>query len=700
MKPTLLLMLAALPAMAQQPHIASTADSTLRVRLRQIDINSGKESVDAAKAPTALTAIAPARLSTLQPVSLRDLSGVAPNFYMSDHGSKLTAPTYVRGIGSRIGEPSIGLYVDGAASLDKSAFDFDFIDLQRVEVLSGPQGTLYGRNAMAGIISIETRSPLRQPGTSATVVGGTYGQFSANAGVYRSFGNRWGLSVNGGFRHRDGFFDNDFDGSRVGRINTTSVRIKAETAPAGRFDMQNTASAEYSMQYGYPYAVVDMETDRLAGISANRQSTYERTLLTDGLRLRWTGGRTVLTAATSYQCIDGRQAIDQDMTSDDIYFVVSRQRQHAAVEEVVLKSKNEGRYRFVTGLFALYRHNVSDVEADYFRLGYTSVNTATNGTAAAAVFHQSTLVGLLPGLTLTAGIRLDAERMTMRYESGRRQMADGRLTNPTDTDYPAQEWCEVSPRIAADYDLTSMANVYVTVAKGYKAGGFNYSMSADDVAAYPHYLTYDPEQSLNYEAGLKLGAADGPATLRADVFFIDWRHQHIYQPAPSKRGSMIRNAGHTRSRGFEVSASLRGRHGWDALVNFGYTLAKFVRYRESDTERYDGNVVPYAPRQTVVAQVNKSVALGATRRTRLRVSLTYKGFGKIYWSEDNRSSQSYYDLVDLRVAASVSGLSFGLWGRNVFDRQYQVFRFSLNSTSDFAQLGQPANFGAFASVRL
>lgn len=684
---------------AQQKHIAKSADSTVIVRLSEIDVNAGKEQADIKNVPAASTTLNLSNINSLQPLSLRDISGVAPNFYMSDHGSKLTSPTYVRGIGSRIGEPSIGLYVDGVACLDKSAFDFDFIDLQKVEVLRGPQGTLYGRNAMAGIVNIDTRSPLRNPGATASVTVGSYGQYNANAGIYKLISKKIGLSANAGYRHRDGFYDNEFDGSKTGRINTYSFRTKLEMATQGIFDFQNTASIEYSMQYGYPYAVYDIKTDKLNPINYNRESTYERTLVSDGLRMRWNWESCMLTSSSSYQYNDGTQSIDQDFTAQDIYFVVSRQTQHSAVEEITLKSHSNSKYRWVYGVFGLYKNAVSDVDANYYKLGYISANTATNGTWAASLFHQSMLVDLVKGLSITAGIRFDIENMSMDYSSYRATFDTHQHSNETYDEYPSQNWSEISPRLALSYDINSF-NIYATIAKGYKAGGFNYSMSAEDIAAYPQYLTYDPERSWNYELGVKFGTNENLITGQASLFFIDWKNQHLYKAAPSKRGSMISNAGHTQSKGVELSLNMARIKGFDALLNVGYTYAEFVDYKKSETQKYDGNIIPYAPRQTIVAQVNKSFDLPSNVVRSIRCSVTYRGVGKIYWDETNISLQRYYDTVDVRATANCGSVAFGLWGRNIFDKEYQVFQFSLTSSSNFAQLGQPSSFGCFVTMRL
>ena len=109
------------------------------------------------------------QLHTNQVTSIKNVTSLVPNFYMPDYGSKLTSAVYIRGIGSRINTPAVGLYVDNIPYLDKSAFDFNLYDIERIDVLRGPQSTLYGRNAMGGLMRIYTRNPFRYQGTQASL---------------------------------------------------------------------------------------------------------------------------------------------------------------------------------------------------------------------------------------------------------------------------------------------------------------------------------------------------------------------------------------------------------------------------------------------------------------------------------------------------------------------------------------------------
>ena len=145
-----------------------TADSALlrMIELEEIVIKASKDNVTYKSIPASVSVISSLSVAENQIQSLSDISAMAPNFFMPDYGSKLTSPVYIRGIGSRINSPSVGLYVDYVPYFEKAAFDFDFFDVKRIEVLRGPQGTLFGRNTMGGIVNIVTASPMDYKGTN------------------------------------------------------------------------------------------------------------------------------------------------------------------------------------------------------------------------------------------------------------------------------------------------------------------------------------------------------------------------------------------------------------------------------------------------------------------------------------------------------------------------------------------------------
>ena len=146
---------------AQRSETVQTNDSTFSVikQLKEVVITAEKRELSISEIPVALSVISGKNLLNENNPDLRNLSGIVPNFYMQEGGLKLSTPLYVRGIGTVSGTPPVGLYVDGVPIFDKNAFIFDLYDIKQIEVLRGPQTTLYGRNSIIGLINIRTNPP-------------------------------------------------------------------------------------------------------------------------------------------------------------------------------------------------------------------------------------------------------------------------------------------------------------------------------------------------------------------------------------------------------------------------------------------------------------------------------------------------------------------------------------------------------------
>ena len=196
----------------------------MSVELGEIVIKASKDNVTYKKIPASVSVISSKLIEENEVKALSDISATAPNFYMPDYGTKLTSPVYIRGIGSRINSPSVGLYVDYVPYFEKAAFDFDFFDIKRIEVLRGPQGTLFGRNTMGGIVNIVTISPMDYQGTHLNVSAGNYGSYLVNGGHYGKVNNKFAYSLALNYVHNDGFYTNQYTGNQVDRLNSYGFR--------------------------------------------------------------------------------------------------------------------------------------------------------------------------------------------------------------------------------------------------------------------------------------------------------------------------------------------------------------------------------------------------------------------------------------------------------------------------------------------
>lgn len=204
--------------------------------------------------------------------SVKSLSALVPNLFIPDYGSKLTTSVYIRGIGSRINTPAVGLYVDNIPFIDKSAFDFNYSDIERIDVMRGPQGTLYGRNTMGGLIRVFTKSPFTYQGTDLRLGAATYNSYNASLTHYHRISSQFAFSVGLFYDHKGGFFKNDFNGKRIDTDNEFGGRIRAIYLPTDNLKLDFTVNYEYANQGGYPYEYTGKVKERKTELNTSATS--------------------------------------------------------------------------------------------------------------------------------------------------------------------------------------------------------------------------------------------------------------------------------------------------------------------------------------------------------------------------------------------------------------------------------------------
>lgn len=681
----------AIPLAAQEN--GAVPDSALKktLELGEIVIKASKDNVTYKRIPASVSVISSGIIENNEIKNLRDVTGTAPNFYMPDYGSKLTSPVYIRGIGSRINSPSVGLYVDYVPYFEKAAFDFDFFDVKRIEVLRGPQGTLFGRNTMGGIVNIVTTSPMDYQGTHLNVSAGNYGTYLANAANYGKIGNNLGYSLALNYLHNDGFYVNDYTGKTVDRLNSIGARNRLIYEVSKKFTIENIAGFEKSNQGGYPYSVYNDTLKAAERINYNQYSSYNRDLFSDALLLKYSGDNFEVVGTSSYQYLNDLQKIDQDFTSDSLFFIVQTQRQNMISQEVVARSKGAHKYNWLFGGYAFFQgfDNVVDVDDYAHKLNYTK--TYDHKIDGYAIFHQSSFNDfIIKGLTITGGLRIDAEKDVLDYNYVR--TLKGKFASLADTVYPSLRSLQLIPRMALNYKA-GMNNIYAVVARGYKTGGFNSTFER------PEDLTFNPEYSWNYEAGVKSNLFKNLIYADLAFFYIDWTHQQIYQTVPSGRGSMLKNAGHSSSRGLEFSVRTAPVKGFEFTLAYGYTRAKFHSYVVDTTTNYNGRYLPYVPGNTISLQASKLIKVrNSSLLDEIRISALYRGAGKIYWNEKNNASQDYYGLLDGKISFTRKTLQFDIWAKNILNTDYNSFYFTALG-HNYVQTGKPMQLGVNLGIK-
>lgn len=684
--------IAYIPATAQkQIAIADTTISNT-YELSEIKVVASKNNAKLKEMPASISIVSAKAIQEMGTKSLSAITGAVPNVFMPDYGSKLTSPIYIRGIGSRINSPSVGLYVDRVPYFEKAAFAFDFFDVEQIEVLRGPQGTLYGRNTMGGIINIITKSPMTFQGTNINLTAGTYGCYNISGGHYGKIGDNFGYSVAINYLHNDGFFKNNFNNSLVDNLNSFGIRNRLVWNINKKLSIENIISYEKSKQGGYPYSQYFVEKDSIAPISYNEYSYYNRDLLSNALVTKYEGAAFEVLSTTAYQYLKDLQAIDQDFSPSSNTFAYQDQKQNMISQEITIQSKGNRRVEWLFGMYGFAQFFDSGLDIIMSsKKSYSKYNDHT--ISGYALFHQLAIKDILiKNLNLTAGIRFDVEKDELEYQYDK--YTNNIVSSSTTTSYSPLKSAEILPKISLSYKM-GQTNIYTTVSKGYKTGGFNSSF--DDVNTD---LKFKPENSVNYELGVKSPILWNRFYGDFALFYIDWNNQQIAQSLKSGVGTKLTNAGKSVSKGLEATLNMVPINGFDASISYGYTYAKFKKYVANATTNYNDKYIPQVPKQSLSILIGKTFRLQANSWIdKIRLSANYKGVGNLYWKEDNIAKQGYYGVVDGRIAFSKKRINLELWGKNLTNTSYKAYYFEMQKLK-FVQKGRPLQLGVTLDMTL
>jgi len=713
-----------------------------------ITVTAIKQNPDLSLQPLAATVLDRRQIEQWNVNSLRGVSEIAPNFYMPDYGSRTTSSIYVRGIGSRMDQPAVGMTVDNVPFLNKNAYDFMLVDIDRIEVLRGPQSTLYGRNTMGGQINIYTLKPMYYQGSrvSATIGNGP----SANMSVahYQKFNPNLAMSFSGNILFTDGFYKNAYNAKKVGTEKGGGLRWTTQWQISPSVSADNTAAFNYSQNGGYEYQYVGSGI-----INYNDTCFYRRNTVRDALTIKWNAKHFTLSSITSFQHITDNLTLDQDFLPLSYFTLTQAIHESGFTQDVVARGKVGG-YSWLAGLFGFYKRtkmhapvtlkddgiatlitdrvNNNDkipvrLEFDDPTIGlFSNFNMPTWGLAA---YHQSSMD--FGRFNLALGMRLDYESSKLGYGSlcnttlsafmkARPQVPIMQKKIDID-DYGNvdKHYLEFVPKLTLSYDLPfeSGSSVYASVGKGYKSGGYNTQMfseilqqrmmtevmsampgaggSASETLDVSKIITYAPEKSWNYEIGAHIGCANGRVMTDLALYYIDLTDQQLTAfPDGATTGRITTNAGKSRSFGAEFQTRFAPTKNWMFNVSYGYTSAKFRRYVDG-INSYKGKYVPYAPNHTlfISGMFNHVVAKHWT----MTYTLSVRGVGRIYWNESNDISQPFYAQMGASVNASRGWLELEAWMDNITGTKFNTFYFE-SIDNRFVQKGKPRRFGLTVRV--
>lgn len=637
--------------------------------------------------PTSVSTIRTQQINDQNITGLKDLSAVMPNFFMPDYGSRANTPIYVRGIGVKAKGAAVGFYVDGIPHFETSAFNIDMNDLAAVDVYRGPQGTLYGRNAIGGIINVYTHNPIDYQHTRLKVGYGRYNDFIAQGSTYQKLTNNFGVSAAVSYHHNDGMFKNETLKEKIDKMNEVEGRIGFYWRPAKNWLLHLNSTLDYSDQGGYPYSTYNVETKQVAPINYNRYSSFRRLISSTGFNAQYSNNNISFNSQTSYQFIKTHLGIDQDFTPEDKFFTVNDFHQNMVSQEFTLKSNNKSRYQWIVGLFGMIDNTNQFVQNSAFKKNTASPITYKTPIKSFAIYHQSSY-NIWKGLSATVGLRFDYEHSKINYKKGVLNLNTNAVKMLPDY-VDKTSFTQFTPKFTLQYLTTAHNLYYASITRGYKPGGFNVSLTKDT----EH--TYGPEYSWNYEVGTRLNFLNDKLTVEASLFSIDWRHMQTAYTVTGV-GNIILNAGHTNSKGFELGLGYHPVQELNFTLNYGYTHAKYLTYQKSEKVDYSNKYLPLVPGHTLSINGNYTVRhAGWFDKIMLNVGMT--GLGRIYWADDNAVYQNFYATLNAKASFTKGIFTWDIWGKNLTNTNYIAYGFKA-SNGNYAQSGKSITFGTSLSI--
>lgn len=683
---TLIFVLLSTSLFAQNSLVSTDSTQNAEVLLGEVIIEASRDESKNKEIPSAITSISGIQIDRNQINSLEDAAAFAPNFMMLDYGTKYISPVYIRGVGSKKNSPSVGMYVDGIPYYDNSSLSFDFYDLQSLEILRGPQGTLYGRNTIGGLININTLSPLEYQGTNLRLTAAQYNNYQATASHYGKSG-KLAYSIAGNVTHNGGYFTNRYDSSKVDKMTSYGLRNRLIYEVSDKLRLENIFSFEQSTQGGYAYGPID-STGTAQDPNYNEPSSYDRILLNEGFKASYKTDKWVAQGILSYQHIDDRQYVDQDFSPAPIFIFDQQQLQDMYSFEGTIRSKDTKNYKWQAGTF-VFKHQIDkDLDATLSSNPYYT-KTYDLSMISTGLFFQSE-INITERLKITQGLRINYENSGMNFTHD--SYSGDNTTTVADTSYQKLEEVIFLPKLALTYAFNE-ATLYASYTTGYKPGGYNSTFETSE------QVTFENEMSHNYELGVKSDLGGGILFAELALFLTNIEGQQILRSVESSTGTYLDNTGESVNKGLELSLSTRPISGFSATVAYGFTHSEMTSYAKNDSVNYNGNISPFVPRHTLNITMHQSFKTDFINfLDRINAQVSYKQIGEMYWNVENTIKEDSYGVLNAQLSLVYQNFNIDIWGKNILDEKYNAYVFSMRA-GPYGQSGPPARFGTTLSMK-
>jgi iron complex outermembrane recepter protein len=667
-----------------------TAPGSFAQVLEEVLVTARKREENLQQIAVSVSVLSSQTISDAGLVRLTDISQLVPNMTNQENISNKFTNVTLRGLSSSGGlgnDPGIGVYVDEVYVARESGFNADLLDIERIEVLRGPQGTLFGRNTAVGAINISTKKPLDEFEGMVLADVGDYEYQRYGALVNGPITEELSAKLSGVYNNRDGYLDNTFGGT-VNSVDYYTLRGQMLWEPVDRLellligDYRNdtsdgnnlvTRNQGEPLDKNYEVSIPDSGSEEVEAQGLALNAKYE---LKDYL----------LTSITSVNKIDEEYENDQDWSELDALTGNDKRDNKQWSQELRISTMTESSLQWVAGLyyfnqeFDAVQESINGPDTVFAALGLTnligsgtppssiglpdSVNIEATSTIDADSYaaYGNVDYSINEQWSVNAGLRFSRDKKELDYVQVADPLAVAFGFNNLDIndDIDDDEW---TPTVSLNWSPVEDLLTYIKYSKGYKAGGFNNSISSSGSA-----VAFDPETLDAYELGVKSTWLDNTLRLNAAIFQMEYDDKQE-SAFVTGIGFVQTNAGEATSEGAEVELEYLLTEDWSIYGSVGYVDATYDEYIIDEDENNNGNDLTRAPEWT--ANIGTQVEWQYTDNLRgmFRLDYSYQDESFTQANNDPFFIAEEQNLVNARLQVSDADRIWQatLWGRNLTD---------------------------------
>ena len=700
----------------------STASIPLSIQLQlspkmldQVVVTAQKTEELLQEIPASITALSARQVEEYRLWNNKELAAIVPNFYSADPGDRRNVSS-LRGIATTSYDPAMATYIDGVNQFSLDTYIAQLFDVERIEILRGAQGTLYGRNATAGVINIITRQPGNKASGFAEITNGNAGLQRYSAGFRAPLiKDKLYIGMAALYDQSNGFYTNQFNQTPFDKQNSFTGNYYLKYLPTNKWSITLNVKHNNNSNKG-AFPLVSGIADAMKNpfqLSQDAVSNMTDNILNASLSANHFGKKVSFSSQTAYQSNYRfyENPMDADFSPiDGITLINNYGKDWNKVKVITQEFKfsspaaSTSAFKWTTGAYFFHQDNPTK-QAIHFGedaamvgspdKNFSLINSAKSTSDGMAVYAQGSYA-LTSKLNLTAGIRYDREKKQQSI-LGQYQMDPN--PNPIfdfqpDTSASAA-FQSVSPKLSVSYAVCNNHLLFVNYSKGFRAGGLT-PLSSDP--SQPALFAYQPEYSHNYEIGIKNDFFNNRLVLNITAFYSAVNDAQVPTLVLPDAVTITKNTGKLTSKGIELESHMLF-NGLQVDYNIGYTDASFNNLKLA---QYGMVADLTGKKQLFTPDVTSLLAAqyGATLSKKHQIKITFRGewkyIGQQFFDLANTISQPSYNLLNSSIGISVPGWSLKFWGRNLANNNYVSYGYDFGAV----RLGDPKTYGITLGVKL